>query len=358
MHIFIDESGIFRLSQESKAWSSVGGVAMPDSSLKDVELALLALKKDHGISPELEFKKERPDCTSKAYDRFINELDELGCTLYVVSTRGGINEESGLRKHKNDTKNAILNYVGKKPDAAEHAGKLIDLIEDLKDQQYNQCILQVELIFDVLNKALSHYSRLYPQDLGNFNWVVDRKEIVEIQYDRVFKEICVGLISSYSITRGLALMFKEDSDYRSFISKYALLGNAGDELSEIKEMYGKNLGAIGKYLNALDLGTLLQDGFNLEDSKASPGLQVADLLVSSVNRCLKQNFDNNEKMAAALGKFMINSRYIDGRALTVMGHGRGGEIGGEAAKLINIMDAASKEVFSEAYRANFSRNFS
>jgi len=357
MHIFIDESGIFRPSPEVNAWSSIGGVAVPSSSLSSVNSALVALKKAHGLAPDDEFKRVRPDCTSNAFAQFIAELGKLGCTLHVVSTRGGIHEEVGLRKHRDDTRKGILNYGKRIPEAVPYAEKIIGLMDGLKDQQYNQCLLQVELVFEILNKALTYYSRVSPRELASFTWVIDRKEKIEIQYETVYKEILSGLVSAYSLSRGIALMISTHNNYSYLLSKYAGLESTDEVIALAKDRYDRDISTIAQYIQTLDLGLLLRENFSFEDSEVTLGLQVADLLVSSVNRCLKQNYDNNEKMAAALGGLMINSRYIDSRSLTVVGHGQTSTVEGEAGRLIDIMDAKSKKIFSELYRMNFSRNF-
>lgn len=70
MHIFIDESGVFSTEPNRPAWSTVGGVAIPDVSLDEVRVSLEKLKVAHGIGINEEFKTNRPDCTSNPYQEF------------------------------------------------------------------------------------------------------------------------------------------------------------------------------------------------------------------------------------------------------------------------------------------------
>lgn len=83
MHVFIDESGLFSTEPNPHAWSTVGGVAIPDRSLTKVSEALSNLKQAYKIKPDQEFKRVRPECASQPYQEFLKALDAADCTLYV-----------------------------------------------------------------------------------------------------------------------------------------------------------------------------------------------------------------------------------------------------------------------------------
>lgn len=353
MHVFIDESGLFLTEPNPYAWSTVGGVAIPDGSLSKVSEALENLKKAYGIDSGKEFKTDRPDCASEPYQEFLKALDAAECTLYVLSTRSSKAEAESLEAHRSATIVAIRNYVRKVADVATHAEEVIALIEGLSKQEYNQCVLQSQMICDMLPKMVSYYAGILPCEIGRFKWVVDRKNISENRYERSFKELYVGLVNVRSKRQTSSLL--AGRNYTAFHNAFSLNEDMDELMRRSKEMYEIDHTHLANSAIPLSFGALLQNEFSLEDSKLSDGIQVSDLLVSSVNRCLKQNYTDNVKMAKALGRLMINAPRIDEQSLKVFGHGPTRPIANAPAKLLNLMDTSSKQLYSRIVRENFSK---
>lgn len=90
---------------------------------------------------------------------------------------------------------AIRHYATKVPDVATHAEDVIRVIESLSQQEYNQCVLQAQMICDMLPNMVSHYADILLNELGRFKWIVDRKKISENRYKHTFKELYVGLVT-------------------------------------------------------------------------------------------------------------------------------------------------------------------
>ena len=356
MHIFIDESGLFATASNPKNWSSVGGVVIPDASLNAISSALNTLKIAHGIDPGTEFKRVRPDCSSEAYMVFLRTLDETGCTLHVTSTRSPPTETADLEAHKNNTIAAIRNYAKITPDANTPAEDVINLVRKISLQEYNQCILQTQMMCWMLPNILTHYSSIAPDELGRFNWILDRKNESETRYERAFKELYIGLIMTRSKRDLSAIMVGSGRDYSAFARAFSPNVDVGNLLQSSKHIYGIDHTHLIDSVMAVSFGSLLQDEFSLKDSKSSFGIQVADLLVSSVNRCIKRHYTENEKMATALGRLMINAPRIEDRCIMVAGYSSTRPIANAPAKLIKLMDDSSKKIYSQAFRTNYSKN--
>lgn len=356
MHIFIDESGLFVPHEKCYKWSSVGALVVPDKSLPALEMALKKLKQAYDLEAACEFEKNnRPDCSSDAFSDFLKELDSADCVFQITATNGSPFEVEGLAKHRESTKAGIAAYARRNPDAVASVENVCRLIDQLSAQQYNQCVLQINLIFDVLSKIITHYSKAHPEELRKFTWIVDRKDAVETKYESVFKSLYSGLISVYSASRPPAMILDREHDYSHLLKAYSSSDGIYQAKKYAKDICEVDLPILSNRLIMLDFSTLLRSDFSLQNSKESFGLQSIDLLVSSVNRCLKQNYTDNHKMATALGRLMINSPLIDGRALTIMGHRPTAAMEGEAVSLVELMDGASKQLFSEVFRTNYSR---
>jgi GGDEF domain-containing protein len=85
-------------------------------------------------------------------------------------------------------------------------------------------------------------------------------------------------------------------------------------IKETRRRTGYDLNNQKGYIKLFNISALF-DEINFEDSKSSYGLQTADLLISSVNRCLKANFSENEMMAVFLGRLMLDSIYRNETAI-------------------------------------------
>ncbi len=93
-------------------------------------------------------------------------------------------------------------------------------------------------------------------------------------------------------------------------------------------------------------------------STGNIGLEVADLVVSSINRCLKGNFSNNDKMARALGPLLLNSPRINESAISMMVLTNNPEPVEFEGELFDMINDYSSELYSQACRVNFSNKLS
>lgn len=356
MQIFIDESGIFAPHKGAQQWSSIGAVTVPEDSLPALESALSRIKSAHHINPDKEFpKNNRPDCSSNAFYIFLEELNSAGCTLQICATNGSPLEDEGLERHRKDTVKATEAYAKKFPAALAMAEETTRAITQLSPQQYNQCIIQVHLIAETLTKIISYYSKQQPKALASFTWIIDRKDGVETRFETVFKTICAGLLSSQFASHPPPLQFGPGHDYLPFANAFSPVEAMWELVETTKRLHEVDLSDLANHLMAVDLGSLVRGDLRLENSEKNAGIQVADLLVSSTNRCLKRNFTDNKKVATALGRLMINSPSVDGRALSISGHRPTAPLTGEVASLVQLMDDSSKKLFSEAFRENYSQ---
>lgn len=60
--------------------------------------------------------------------------------------------------------------------------------------------------------------------------------------------------------------------------------------------------------NVLNIQKLIRGNLKFEDSKQSYGIQVADLLASGLRKCLRGKFQDNNAVAVALGKLMLQNK--------------------------------------------------
>ena len=360
MHIFIDESGVFLPTPDSNKWSSVGALVVPDESLQALKEALYKLKTSNGLKDIEEFKRNRPDCSSESFEIFIESLVQLNCTLHVLSTNGSPTELSELKNYKENIKCSIRNYSSKVASSISIVEKVVNLIDNLSDQQFSQCMFQSYMLKYLLDKVVLLYAEISPESLSNFRWKLDQKNLKETNYDIVFKHLYSGIVLVSSLSRPGPICLGRQYDYSYFLSAFSPISNKKieDSLEESLNLFDKDLKHLQEALIAIDFNKVLTHDFTLADSKDCFGLQSIDLLVSSVNRCLKQNFTDNEKMAASLGQLMVNSPLVEMKALTLMSFSSNGMIKEYEENIIDIMDSSSKKLFSEKFKHGYSKTIS
>ncbi|MEZ9558385.1 DUF3800 domain-containing protein [Vibrio splendidus] len=357
MYIYIDESGLFIPTEVEEQTSSVGALVVPDNAVSEMESALQTLKVEIGVGVDKEIKRPRPDCQSIPFEDFIAKLNHLGCTLHVISTSGGPLQGERLEKHRESTKQAILRFAGIENKSQSLCEEVCSLIDNLSSQQFSQCILQTYLISELIEKVIPYYAKLSPESLEKFIWEFDRKDFVETTFERVFKYLYIGRVQATSSINPLPLIQSPDRNYGYFFRSFAANHGSNEKakLQNIATLCGGDLSHIGDALGTFEVSSLLANSFSLVDSRDSLGVQIADLLVSSVNRCIKGNYTDNEKMASLLGKLMINSPKRNVRAVSLMGFSETRPLGGLAGKVINIMDDNSNRLFSEVFISNRER---
>lgn len=358
MHIFIDESGIFLPTSDANKWSSVGALVVPDESLQALKDALSKLKTSNGLEDIEEFKRNRPDCSSESFSIFLDTLFHLNCTLHVLSTNGSPTELSETKNYKENIKHSIRKYSSKVTSSASLVEELVNLIDELSDQQFCQCMLQSYMLKYLLDKVVLLYAEISPESLSTFRWKLDQKNLKETSYEVVFKHLYSGIALVSSLSQPGPICLGSQYDYSHFLAAFSPISdkNIDDTLEESLEIFEKDLKNLQQALIAIDINKVLTHDFELADSKDCFGLQSIDLLVSSVNRCLKQNFTDNEKMAASLGQLMVNSPLIKMKALSLMSFSSDGAIEEYVENIINIMDSSSKQLFSERFRCGYSKS--
>ncbi len=57
--------------------------------------------------------------------------------------------------------------------------------------------------------------------------------------------------------------------------------------------------------DCLNLGKIIHEDIGFHDSENSTGIQIADLLASGIRRCLRNQFQNNSKVAELLGSLFV-----------------------------------------------------
>lgn len=335
MHIFVDESGTFAKTPEVGSFCVVGAVAVPESSMRKLVLALERFKIRHGFSRSDEVKLR--DLKESAYRQWLEELSTIDVIALAVATDSSFNSSAGA--HKEIQASKIEEQV---PMMIFDAGKamvqdLATRLRSISDQNYSELLARLHLVKDVFQLSTLYYSQRKPGALASFKWKFDGKDIRENDFERIFRDLAPVMLQTMSLEDG-GFKKVQGGNYSHFDRSFRLDGDASWLLGPgASDGVKPELSSIGKMWKS-DLAFVR--------SHEHPGVQVADLLVSGIGRALRGGFSDNEGVATAIGRCMVQ-RWHDspGLSLFALDSGTGDKrVGRSAARVVRLMHAQSKKL--------------
>ncbi|MHB0842904.1 DUF3800 domain-containing protein [Stutzerimonas nitrititolerans] len=375
MKIYIDESGLFdaytKVDRVGKAWCTVGALTVPHFSEKQVQAALAELKRDLGIKPHEEIKNPRPSPDSPEFIRFLEKLKKAKCTLHAVTTNRFLFDDQKTEAHKQSQIAGRENYLKLvKPEMdsqsfmslRQEADRIIQLIQESSIQEYNQIIFQSALVAFMLDKTLTFYSIHAPKELSRFSWVIDQKN----REMKVFEILYLALMPPFVQVnfkrepRGIPVSAK--NDYRYFIKNYGgstpFSQMSQEELAERKKIYRMDYSEITSSMMSFDFHKLLDHDSKFDDSKTTLGLQVADLVISGLNRLLKGNVDDPARAAKVLGPLILNAPRIGLPSIPQLNFYEGTAFRSEVNyENLELLNREATPLYSEQFRSGFTDSY-
>lgn len=326
MNIFIDESGNFIHSLNEKAWSVVGALAIPENSLAGAHLLLKEFKENAGASSSEE-AKNRSTYEDGSIKKLASSLGRINCSLYCIAFYGGPDSESDVDALKKQKIEALR--AGNKNssiEAIQLTEKTIKIIEKLSPQLYFQAIAHISLIEQFISKGITHYALHAPEALSNFIWRIDRKnKQKKMPFEEIIEAMVTGSIQEQSRKEPSPRVVGRNYSY---VDKY-LIPVSEDSPVPKNSPYG------------WDLIRIVHEDYKLENSEDSEGIQLADILVSSVRRCLRDSFDDPESVAESLGGLMIES-HLKEPCVRVFNFGKSPSSIGCAEEILNCFNLTAQ----------------
>lgn len=299
MRIFIDESGSFTYTPKRNAWSSVCAVVILDEAVGGAKKALQDFKMENGFSSTDELKLGKVG-DEISYFRLLNRLSQLNCTLYALATDAHLNTPEAASTHKNKSAQGLVRHIDKMVHlcARKDIQSVSDQVRKLSDQLYIQFICQIKLMHYVVSQAVTYYVQYSPESLGSFVWRVDQKNPGrKTEFEDVFENLSPGYLQTMSLDDPLPRV--EGFDY-SHMARYDY--PESERPTYLKDDYNIEV----DLSDVLDIGKLIREDIQFVDSKSDFGIQLADLLAAGLRRCLRQEFKDNLRAAAFLGRLMVN----------------------------------------------------
>ena len=300
MNIYIDESGSFVNAPTSGKWNAVAALAVPEAGRRKVDTLVRALTQKSANPAAKEVKlNEVPE---DRYFKFLAEIEPINAVVFCTATDAGLNNSACIADHQQHQVAGILKHIDKmRYEGGRRGVELIATrLRNLSPQLYVQLICQINLMYDVVSRSVTYFAQHYPSTLREFRWRVDQKNSTRPEFEETFERLSPPMLQSISIDE--PMMMVRGFNY-SHMTQYELPN--GKPHDYLKEIYGIEVE------NAFDIQKLVRGNMKFMDSKDCLGIQAADLIVSGIRRCLREEFINNDVAAICLGKLMLQGAKND-----------------------------------------------
>lgn len=277
MNIYIDEAGVFvKPSQNKCAVSAVGALILPEKKEKIIFSKFEALKTKWGFKGK-EVKGSQL-CESQV-SSVIEILEKYNVMFEVVAIDMNIQDDDAITVHKLDRANKMISCITDEFNEVliKKLHKTKEEIESLPNQLYLQVSLTIELLIQVFQKSMLNYSLRKPKELEFFKWIVDAKNLNITTSEKIWKSLVLPLAQTKSFDEPV-LMLKE-GDYSHYY-KNRKRGDIPNYLSEHLKNKDPN--------SFTELNSVYSD-IEFVDSKNNLGLQLADILITSIRRSMNGN---------------------------------------------------------------------
>lgn len=279
MHIYIDESGIFRPEKNSRA-SCVAALVIPSS--KKVRL-LNDYRQLSASWPTEKGEVKGRLLTENQIAQVVSLLQKNDVLLEVNAIDSGLQTEDELLQLKKNMTNILHGWIIPGHPLEEEITQIAKAYEETSLQLFIQAFLMQTLIYRVIQHSISYYARRIPKELGVFLWVVDGKDKNISEFEKAWSTVIFPSVAYQSEVKPFDLL--EGGDY-SYLERYY---SANPEALAKARAKVENPDEIGIFR----LKELLGKSFRFLESKDQPGLQLVDILASAVCRAFNGNLQKD-----------------------------------------------------------------
>lgn len=338
MYIFLDESGSFASAPKQDSWNTIVAYMMPERDWSRMQRAVTGLQMAAGAGQRGEIKLR--EVKERDYFNFLAHLSQLHGILFAVATDAGLYGIAQIEEHREIEAQEIVRHVDLMRHETGRQGlrNLSDCVRNLSPQLYIQLKCQVVLIDAVIRDGTLYFVQRFPEELGKFHWRIDQKHSTKTEYEGAFEMLTPPWLQTLSL--GNPLIMLKGADYGAFQRfEYP----EGKTPTYLKTVYGIDTGRAG----GINIGQLMREDLKFVDSKQDHGIQVADLLAAGLRRCLRAQFNDNQRAAQLLGRLMLQGE-LNSPPIRLLGFStQESVVAREIAKLIHIMGLWSRVMVSD-----------
>jgi hypothetical protein len=279
MHIYLDESGIFRNpANKDNVASCIAALAVPTTKKKELFKQFKALT--HGWRDE-NGEVKGTNLNEAQIARVISLLQKFDVILQLIIIDLGINTEEEITEFKAIQADKMTEHITDKHhrDVVKRINEIQAVFAGMSNQLFVQAILMFLLIPRTLLHMIWYYARRIPEELQWFYWMVDAKGQSKTAYEDAWSTALFPVMAGQSAQNPIVLV--EGGDY-SFFERFEERGT--ESIKTIEQERGLEKGELA----AIKLGEVIAKHFEFQDSRWNVGLQMADVLANAAQRALNR----------------------------------------------------------------------
>jgi hypothetical protein len=295
MNIFIDEAGIF-VKPRHKKWSvsCVGALAIPDEDLENVLSGFEKLKGQWKVEGK-EIKGSK--LNELEVSSLISFLKQFEVIFEVTAIDMAMQSNSGITKHRLATADNITkNTNGCHPNVVKQLEDIKKQFQSLSNHLYVQSWCTCVFMYTVLQYSTLYYAQRKPKELAEFYWTIDAKHKEITPYETLWLDVVLPFLQSKSL-RDPFIGLKE-ANY-SYFEKYCeVMPETPEHLKKATETESP--------FPCVHINDIYKKNLSFEESKDNLGLQIIDILTTSIRRAMNGNLQFNGWRE--IGCLMVQSR--------------------------------------------------
>jgi hypothetical protein len=176
-------------------------------------------------------------------------------------------------------------------------------IREMPNQLFVQAQLTIQLILKIMQNAILYFVQRLPAELGDIAWIIDRKNHTITEMEETWTTIILPMGESHFMKEPFIALI--GADY-SFFVRYQVDLAADEKMARHVDWVDKTYGERGSSRTGriIDAKRLLTEQLKFADSRDSLGLQLADILASTLRRGLNSRLGPSGW--AGLGKLVVH----------------------------------------------------
>jgi hypothetical protein len=300
MRIYIDEGGTFQVpAGRDYLLSLVAALVVPATGQSSLFYEFMHLRDHWGIATTEIKGRELDEARFADVIKLLTAHDVL---LEFLAIDMAWHTERQLTEFKQHQARALLDSITPQhqPTLIAQMKELIEILADTPNQLFVQAFLTLELIDRVVQTATLYYSQRVPEELGHFDWVVDRKDRELTKMERLWTTLIVPVGQNRALNAPFITL--KGGNYAHF-DRFRLAGTEGARASDVKWLeqnitFPRRVGS-----RIIDMKKVLQESFRFADSREELGLQLADIVASACRRAFNGHLQ--QKGWEGLGRLLI-----------------------------------------------------
>lgn len=278
MHLFIDESGVFSNPRgQDEAVSVVGVLCVPSRRLSELTAKFLRLKEKWGAGGAEVKGSQLAEHQVKETLVLLRKHDARA-KLAIIDM--GLDPKAAIEAHRDRQADRITACLTPQhqPSLRRELEALQERVRKLPPNLYAQLVVLVEVVADALQNFTLWHAARDGRELSDFHWAADPKDRKLTEYEELWQLLVLPFIQSRSLEQPLAMM--DGGDYSHFARFIKVLPERPSWLPP---------GTVppSSPFKYPDPKLILKEDFQYPQSKDNLGLQLADIVVTTLRRALK-----------------------------------------------------------------------